>query len=51
MEKNNKKATQEFGSNFLLNKVEKRLTNKQNKAPAAKFIQRQQRLRKRLKEI
>ena len=37
--------------NFLLNSVEKFLNRKDNVAPAAKFIQRQQKLKDRLNQL
>ena len=51
MKKDNNKATKEFGSNFLLNAAKKHLTNKNNKAPAAKFIQRQNKLKNMLDQM
>ena len=37
--------------NFILKAIEKRLLNKKNKAPAAKFIQRQQKLKDALNKL
>ena len=37
--------------NFILEAIEKRLLNKKNKAPAAKFIQRQQKLKDALNKL
>ena len=37
--------------NFILDAIEKRLLNKKNKAPAAKFIQRQQKLKDALNKL
>ena len=37
--------------NFILDAIERRLLRKDNKAPAAKFIQRQQKLKDALKKL
>tara|TARA_R100000008_G_scaffold74658_2_gene53554 strand:- start:750 stop:902 length:153 start_codon:yes stop_codon:yes gene_type:complete len=50
MEKNNKKATQEFSRNFL-QRVERRLINPKNKAPAATFTKRQRKLKDMLDQL
>jgi len=50
MDKNNKKASEEFNSNFILNAVERHFTNPKNKSATSKFIKRQKKFKNRLKK-